>query len=180
MTLECDRVGGINLAQGVCDTEVPAPVSDAAIRAILDGHNIYTRMDGIPSLRYAIAQKMEHYNGLRCDPETEILVTSGATGGFLAACMALLNPGDEVLLFEPFYGYHRNTLQCLRVQPVVVPLTAPRLATRSRPHRCCHHAPHASARLEHSRESQRKSIYPRRNGISRATRRAARSFCHHR
>ena len=125
MTLECDRVGGINLAQGVCDTEVPAPVSDAAIRAILDGHNIYTRMDGIPSLRHAIAQKMEHYNGLRCDPESELLVTSGATGGFLAACMALLNPGDEVLLFEPFYGYHRNTLLCLRVQPVVVPLTAP-------------------------------------------------------
>ncbi len=125
MTLECDRVGGINLAQGVCDTDIPAPISDAAIRAILDGHNIYTRMDGIASLRHAIAQKMERYNGLACDPESEILVTSGATGGFLAACMALLNPGDEVLIFEPFYGYHRNTLQCLRVQPIIVPLTAP-------------------------------------------------------
>ena len=126
MTVECDRVGGINLAQGVCDTEMPAPVSEAAIRAIRDGHNIYTRMDGIATLRQAIALKQERHWGLRCDPDTEILVTSGATGGFFAACMALLNPGDEVLLFEPFYGYHRNTLQCLRMTPVVVPLTAPR------------------------------------------------------
>ncbi len=126
MTIECDRVGGINLAQGVCDTEMPAPVSEAAIRAIRDGHNIYTRMDGIAALRQAIALKQERHSGLRCNPDTEILVTSGATGGFLAACMALLNPGDEVLLFEPFYGYHRNTLQCLRMTPVVVPLTAPR------------------------------------------------------
>ena len=125
MTVECARVGGINLAQGVCDTEMPSPVSAAAIQAIRDGENIYTRLDGISILRHAIASKMERHNGLHCDPDAEILVTSGATGGFLAACMALLNPGDEVILFEPFYGYHRNTLQCLRVHPVVIPLEAP-------------------------------------------------------
>lgn len=125
MTVECDRVGGINLAQGVCDTEMPQPVSDAAIHAIRNGQNIYTRMDGIATLRSAIAVKLERHNGLHCDPDSEVLVTSGATGGFLAACMALLNPGDEVILFEPFYGYHRNTLLALRVHPVIVPLAAP-------------------------------------------------------
>ena len=124
MTAECDRVGGINLAQGVCDTEMPTSVSTGAIQAIHDGFNIYTRMDGIASLRQAIANKLERHNGLHCDPESQVLVTSGATGGFLAACMALLNPGDEVILLEPFYGYHRNTLQCLRVQPVVIPFAA--------------------------------------------------------
>lgn len=125
MSVECDRVQGINLAQGVCDTELPEPVVQAAIAAIQEGHNIYTRLDGIAKLRAAIARKFAHYNGLACDPESEILVTSGATGALHAACMALLNPGDEVVLFEPLYGYHRNTLTSLRVTPVTVALDAP-------------------------------------------------------
>src|ERR1700722_892272 len=122
MTMECDRIGGVNLAQGVCDTDVPAPVSEGAIAAIHAGHNIYTRLDGIARLRKAITAKMRWFNGLEVNPDTEILVTSGATGGFHAAAMALLNPGDEVILFEPFYGYHASTLRSLRVQPVLVPL----------------------------------------------------------
>jgi aminotransferase len=125
MTAECDRIGGINLAQGVCDTPVPAPVQEAAIQAIHDGHNIYTRMDGIARLRAAIAAKQQRDYGLDYDPETEVLVASGATAGFHAACVALLNPGDEVLLFEPFYGYHVSTLRSLRVNPVLVPLAEP-------------------------------------------------------
>ena len=126
MSVECDRIQGINLAQGVCDTDLPAPVADAAIAAIRDGKNIYTRLDGIQPLRAAIAQKMARYNHLAFDADTGILVASGATGAFFAACMALLNPGDEVLLFEPFYGYHRNTLQSMRVNAVSVLLDAPR------------------------------------------------------
>jgi aminotransferase len=125
MTAECDRMGGVNLAQGVCDTEVPEVVAEGAIRAIRDGLNIYTRMDGIARLRKAIADKARRTLGLEVDPEREVLVTSGATGAFQAAAMALLNPGDEVLLFEPFYGYHVNTLQSLRVVPVAVALEAP-------------------------------------------------------
>jgi aminotransferase len=125
MTMECDRIGGVNLAQGVCDTEVPAPVSEGAIAAIHAGHNIYTRLDGIARLRKAIADKMRWFNGIEVDPDSEILVASGATGGFHAAAMALLNPGDEVILFEPFYGYHASTLKSLRVVPVLVPLAAP-------------------------------------------------------
>jgi aminotransferase len=122
MTVECDRVGGVNLAQGVCDTEVPAPVLESAIKAIHDGHNIYTRMDGLTPLRQAIAQKLAHYNGITADPDSEVLVTSGATGGLYAACLALFDPGDEVIVFEPFYGYHLNTLLSLRVQTKAVPL----------------------------------------------------------
>jgi aminotransferase len=125
MSMECDRIGGINLAQGICDTEVPAVVSEEAIAAIRAGHNIYTRLDGIARLRQAIAGKMRRFNGIEVDPDREILVTSGATGGFHAAAMALLNPGDEVILFEPFYGYHASTLRSMRVVPVLVPLNAP-------------------------------------------------------
>jgi aminotransferase len=125
MSVACEQIGGINLAQGVCDTPVPVPVEEAAIQAIQAGHNIYTRLDGIARLRNAIAAKQQRDYGLAYDAETEVLVASGATGGFHAACMALLNPGDEVLLFEPFYGYHVSTLKSLRINPVLVPLSEP-------------------------------------------------------
>jgi len=125
MSVACEQMGGINLAQGVCDTPVPAPVEEAAIQAIRAGHNIYTRLDGIARLRNAIAAKQQRDYGLTYDPESEVLVASGATGGFHAAAMALLNPGDDVLLFEPFYGYHVSTLKSLRINPVLVPLAEP-------------------------------------------------------
>src|SRR6516162_10053838 len=125
MTTECDRMGGINLAQGVCDTPVPAPVEEEAIAAIRAGHNIYTRLDGIERLRKAIAEKQQRDYGLTYDPETEVLVASGASGGLHGAAMALLNPGDEVLVFEPFYGYHTATLKSMRVKPVLVALAEP-------------------------------------------------------
>jgi aminotransferase len=128
MTVECDRVGGVNLAQGVCDTEVPAPVAARAVEAIGEGLNIYTRLDGIAPLRQGIAGKLARHNGVTADPDTEILVTSGATAGFQAACMALFDPGDEVILFEPFYGYHLNTLRALRVNAISVPLARPNWA----------------------------------------------------
>ena len=122
MTVECDAVGGVNLAQGVCDTPLPAPVMEAAIQAIHDGYNIYTRLDGVAVLRQAIAEKLAHYNHLVADPDKEILVTSGATGAMSSACLALFNPGDEILLFEPFYGYHYSTLVSMRIKPVPMPL----------------------------------------------------------
>lgn len=122
MTAACERMGGINLAQGVCDTPVPAPVEAEALAAIQRGDNIYTRLDGIARLRAAIAAKQRRDYGLAYDPESEVLVASGATAGLHAAAMALLNPGDEVILFEPFYGYHVATLKSMRVQPVFVPL----------------------------------------------------------
>jgi aminotransferase len=125
MSVECDRIGGINLAQGVCDTELPALVAEGAVKAIHNGLNTYTRLDGIAPLRQAIAAKLAEHNGIHADPDSEVLVTAGATGALYASGLALLNPGDEVILFEPFYGYHWNTLLSLRVQPVAVSLHAP-------------------------------------------------------
>jgi aminotransferase len=124
MTVECDAVGGVNLAQGVCDTPLPPVVMEAAIQAIRDGYNIYTRLDGVAVLREAIAEKLERHNGLRADPDKEILVTSGATGAMASACLALFDPGDQIILFEPFYGYHLSTLLSLRAEPVLVPMQA--------------------------------------------------------
>src|ERR1700692_2372841 len=125
MSVLCEAAGGINLAQGICDTDLPDPVAQGAIDAIHTGHNIYTRLDGIASLREAIAHKLAHYNGLTVDPATQVLVTNGATGALYASLLALLNPGDEVLLFEPFYGYHVSTLNSLRMKPIPVPLAEP-------------------------------------------------------
>jgi aminotransferase len=125
MSVECERIGGVNLAQGVCDTELPQLVARGGIDAIEKGQNTYTRLDGIAALREAIAGKLAAYNGIRANPDAEILVTAGATGALYAAALALLDPGDEVILFEPFYGYHWNTMLPLRVVPVAVPLDAP-------------------------------------------------------
>ncbi len=125
MSVECDKVRGINLAQGICDTEVPLPVRQRAQQAIEEGLNSYTRLDGIGALRAAIAGKMQEYNHVACDPEREVLVTAGATGAFYSACQALLDPGDEVIVFEPYYGYHVNTLAAQKLQPVYVALQPP-------------------------------------------------------
>ncbi len=125
MTVECARVGGINLAQGVCDTPAPPQVREAAARAIQGGENVYSRYDGREELRRALADKMRRDNGLEYDPETEVIVTVGATGAFYIASLGLLEPGDEVVLFEPYYGYHVNTLVSLDVTPVYVPLEPP-------------------------------------------------------
>ena len=124
MSVECARLGGINLAQGVCDTPVPEPARRAAQAAIESGANTYTRAEGADALREALAKKLRRHSGLDYDP-AEILVTSGATGAFYAAAVSLLEPGDEVLLFEPYYGYHRNTLAALDVTARLVPLSPP-------------------------------------------------------
>jgi aminotransferase len=120
MSIECERVGGINLSQGVCDTEVPEIVRRAACDAVEDGYNTYTRYDGLAELRDAIAVKHRRFYGFAVDPETEIVVSAGATGAFYCACLALLNPGDEVILFEPYYGYHVNTLVAAEAVPACV------------------------------------------------------------
>jgi aminotransferase len=125
MSIECERVGGINLSQGVCDTPIPPEVRAAARAAIDAGPNSYTRYDGIPELRRALAMRLERYNRLRADPEGEIIVSAGSTGAFYCACLALLDPGDEVILFEPFYGYHVNTLLAVDAVPVHVSMKAP-------------------------------------------------------
>lgn len=125
MSVACEKVQGINLAQGVCDTEVPEPVREGAKQAMDEGINSYTRAEGLAPIRQAIAEKMRRFNGIECDPETEVIVGSGATGAFYTACLALLNPGDEVILFEPYYGYHLNTLVAVEAVPLYVTLRSP-------------------------------------------------------
>src|SRR5215472_10796317 len=125
MSIECEKANGINLAQGVCDTEVPAEVREGAKRAIDGGINSYTRSDGLTQIRQAVADKMRRFNGIECDPETEVIISAGSTGSFYIACLALLDPGDEVILFEPYYGYHLNTLVAVEAVPAFVTLHSP-------------------------------------------------------
>lgn len=125
MSIECARVGGINLAQGVCDLPVPRPVIEGAEAAMERGSNIYTRFDGRLELRKAIAAKQQRYTGMEVDTEGQVVVSAGATGAFYAACLALLDEGDEVMVFEPYYGYHIVTLASLGIKPVYVTLEPP-------------------------------------------------------
>jgi aminotransferase len=89
------------------------------------GKNVYSRFDGLPELRQAIAKKLAQYNGIVADPETDVTVSAGATGSFHCACLALLNPGDEVILFEPYYQYHISALLAVAAVPVTVKMQAP-------------------------------------------------------
>lgn len=122
MSVLCEQAGGINMSQGICDTDVPTVVMDGAKAAMDAGLNIYTRLDGVARLRNAIAADWSQRSGMAVDPEREVIVTSGATGAFYCAARALMDPGDEVILFEPMYGYHAYTLRGLGFEPVIVPL----------------------------------------------------------
>ena len=125
MTQACELVKGINMAQGVCDTAVPGVVSRGAQEAIDLGLNTYTRFDGLAALRKAIARKLADYNGIAADAETEITVSAGATGAFHCACLAFLNPGDEVIVFEPYYAYHITAITSVEAIPRILRMEAP-------------------------------------------------------
>ncbi|HEX2060704.1 MAG TPA: pyridoxal phosphate-dependent aminotransferase [Thermoanaerobaculia bacterium] len=125
MSRECERVGGINLGQGICDLPTIPELVEGACDAIASSKATYSKFEGIDLLRERIAAKCERFNGFSVDPATEIVVTVGSTGGFAAAAMATLNPGDEVILFEPYYGYHLNTLKVLGITTKYVPLQLP-------------------------------------------------------
>jgi len=111
MSRECELVGGINLGQGICDQPAPDVVKEAAVDAIRANQSTYSKFEGIDLLRNRIARKMVDYNGVRCDADRNVVVTVGSTGGFVTACLACVEPGDEVILFSPFYGYHLNILK---------------------------------------------------------------------
>ena len=125
MTFACRKHGGINLAQGIADLSVPEAVRENAQKAVDQGHNIYTSYMGTDAIRAAISEKLKRYNKIDADPGKNIVATAGATGAFFIACLALLNPGDEFIIFQPYYGYHVNTLKMLGIKPVVVDLAPP-------------------------------------------------------
>ncbi len=95
--------GGVNLAQGFPDFEPPAELLDAAAKALREGHNQYAITWGSARLRQAIAEKFAWYNGVEVDPERHLTVTCGATEAMMATLLAIIDPGDEVIIFEPFY-----------------------------------------------------------------------------
>jgi len=107
MTRLANEHGAINLAQGFPDFDGPGYVKDAAVRALLDGHNQYARLQGVPDLGAAIAGFWERQTGRRLDPAGEVTVTSGCTEGLAATLLGLVEPGDEVVLFEPYYDCYR-------------------------------------------------------------------------
>ena len=104
---------------------MPSIVLEGAQRALAQGYNVYTRFDGLPELREAVARKLAHYNGIQADPERDITVSAGATGAFHCACAALLDPGGEVILFEPYYQYHISALLAVEATPIIVNMQAP-------------------------------------------------------
>jgi aminotransferase len=115
--------GGINLGQGVCDLDTPTPLQRGAVESIEGAdRQLYTHYAGLPELRAQIARKLGEWHGLQVAPE-QVMVATGSSGAFYAAGTALLDPGDEVILFEPFYSYHFSTLKLLGAVPVCVPLT---------------------------------------------------------
>src|SRR6202521_5206676 len=93
----------VNLGQGFPDDPGPQDVRRKAAEAVLDGWNQYPSILGLPELRRAIAEHYRHWQGLDLDPETEVMVTSGATEALACALLALIEPGDEVVLFQPLY-----------------------------------------------------------------------------
>lgn len=117
--------GAINLGQGFPDTEGPADIVRAAADALLDNRNQYPPMTGLPELKQAVARANSRFYGLEVDPVTEIVVTSGATEALIATLAALIDPGDEVVLFEPLYDTYVPAVRLLGGIPRLVRLTPP-------------------------------------------------------
>ena len=103
MTRICDAVNGYNLAQGFPDFGSPPEIKKAAVGAIEKDKNQYPVTFGEFELREAISKKVKCYNGIDCNPETEITVTCGATEAMIATLIAIINPREEIIVFEPFY-----------------------------------------------------------------------------
>ncbi len=107
MTLLAQRHDAVNLGQGFPNFDGPDSIKEAAVRAIRGGHNQYCRMTGEPALNRAAAAHQERFYGLSFDPDREVTVTNGATEALFATFQALLEAGDEVVFFEPFYDSYR-------------------------------------------------------------------------
>lgn len=117
--------GAINLGQGFPDEDGPVEVLDAAVAAVRAGVNQYPPGRGTAELRAAIAEHQAHWYGLTVDPDREVLVTAGATEALAATLLAFVEPGDEVITFEPFYDAYGALVRLAGGTHVTVPLTAP-------------------------------------------------------
>ncbi len=120
------ETGSINLGQGFPDTDGPPEIATAAAEAVLAGRgNQYPPGPGVPELRQAIAAHQKRFYGLDVDPDTEVLVTAGATEAIAAAMLALLEPGDEVIALEPYYDSYAACIAMAGARRVPITLRAP-------------------------------------------------------
>ncbi len=120
------RHKSINLGQGFPDTDGPADVVQAAADALHDGRNQYPPLTGVPELRHAVAAANRRFYGIEADPDTEVVVTSGATEAITASLMALIDPGDEVVVIEPLYDTYLPVIRMLGAIPRLVRLSPPK------------------------------------------------------
>ncbi len=125
MTRICLKHGGVNLAQGFPDFAAPEEIKAVAMKAIEDDLNQYAVTFGEPHLRQAITDKFAEYNRVEYDPDTDVTVTCGATEAMIASLMAIINPGDEVVVFEPFYENYGPDSILSGARPRYVTLYAP-------------------------------------------------------
>jgi N-succinyldiaminopimelate aminotransferase len=125
MSALADSTGSINLGQGFPDTDGPLEVLQAAIAAINEGHNQYPPGRGIPSLLQAVSDHQRRFYQLAYDPLSEILITAGATEAITAALIGLCEPGDEVVLFEPYYDSYVAAIAMAGAERRTVPLLPP-------------------------------------------------------
>ena len=125
MTRVCQQFNGINLAQGFPEKSPPEEVLQEALQAIRRGNNQYSITWGLPALREAVAKKVSHFNGLRPDPEKEVTITCGSSEAIVASLLALVNPGERVVIFEPFYENYLPGLALCGATPLFVPLREP-------------------------------------------------------
>ena len=125
MSALAERTGSINLGQGFPDEDGPPEVLEAAVEAIRTGRNQYPPGPGVAELRRAIAGHQNRFYDVDVDPDTQVLVTAGATEAITAAVIALCDHGDEVILFEPFYDSYKAAIAISGARPVAVPLEPP-------------------------------------------------------
>jgi len=127
MTALARQHGAVNLGQGYPDFDGPDFVKRAAIAALRAGHNQYAPMPGLPALQQAVAEHQKRFYGLDHDPAAEITIHAGATEALCATLAALLDPGDEAIVFEPFYDAYLPGIALAQGRARIVPLTPPDL-----------------------------------------------------
>jgi len=125
MTRISNKYGAINLSQGFPDFDPPKELMEALAKIAYNGPHQYSVTYGAQNLRQALAKKFEKQTGLQTDPETQVLVTCGGTEAMMSAMMAIVDPGDKVMVFSPFYENYGADAILSGAEPIYIPLTPP-------------------------------------------------------